>query len=313
MGYRDDYLTWGIDSSTGARKHIDDAARGQGCDCHCEGCGAPLVAKKGAIRVSHFAHASGYEPCGYTPETKVHLLAKAIIEEESAIWLPGLKIYINKKDGRGTAKKVEIPIHREGVFPLYEVRSETRVGDLQPDIYAVCNFEPIFIEFAVSHFCSHEKVKKVKKSRVSTVEIDLSAVPQDISKEGLRKRIMSGQTGPRSRWIFHPGEALVRAREKQDEEPASKLRQGKADARSRRGKADARINWLYCNHCHSALRIESQFWIDEMECPKCRWRIVDPAANLPHVRWQGLSAQTGSVFTSSLAPPAPVRTGSGRS
>jgi hypothetical protein len=69
----------------GTPVHIDDFdGSGFRADCLCPECHQPLVARKGAIKIHHFAHEGDHSCNG---ETILHLLAKAILRQriEAAI------------------------------------------------------------------------------------------------------------------------------------------------------------------------------------------------------------------------------------
>lgn len=71
-------------SREGKLVHVSEVEPGFRNDCFCPACGRPLVAKKGNIKVHHFAH-DGDHPCN--GETILHLLAKQLLKEriESAL------------------------------------------------------------------------------------------------------------------------------------------------------------------------------------------------------------------------------------
>ena len=50
----------GVDS-TGAIRFVADVPRGAACGCFCAGCGSPLVAKRGDVKIWHFAHEASQE------------------------------------------------------------------------------------------------------------------------------------------------------------------------------------------------------------------------------------------------------------
>ena len=66
---------------------VDDVESGLKCGCVCPACGEPLVAKKGAKRIHHFAHQSGHN-CEYGYESSLHLAAKEILSKSQKIILP---------------------------------------------------------------------------------------------------------------------------------------------------------------------------------------------------------------------------------
>ena len=57
--------------------HISEVVSGKACNCTCPSCNTPLVAKKGNVKVPHFAHQST-ETCEYGYETSLHMAAKEI-------------------------------------------------------------------------------------------------------------------------------------------------------------------------------------------------------------------------------------------
>jgi hypothetical protein len=68
----------------GTLVHVSDVPRGKACGCRCAACDHPMVARKGAIRVHHFAHVHEVK-CVGAVETVLHGLAKENLTERS--WL----------------------------------------------------------------------------------------------------------------------------------------------------------------------------------------------------------------------------------
>lgn len=58
--------------------HISDVENGLQPDCTCPACKSPLVARKGSLKVHHFAHAA---ESNCQPETVMHLLGKQLLAE----------------------------------------------------------------------------------------------------------------------------------------------------------------------------------------------------------------------------------------
>jgi hypothetical protein len=69
-------LDFGLDH-TGRMRGIDEVEQGLACNCECPECGSPLIARKGAVRVHHFAHQG--ESCTTGAETALHRMAKEIV------------------------------------------------------------------------------------------------------------------------------------------------------------------------------------------------------------------------------------------
>lgn len=111
-------ITYAKDKTTGETRNIKDVESGLACNCVCGNCGGALEACKGKIRQHHFRHYSVSE-CKGAWESQLHLLSKAIIEEQKTIMLPP---YQGKY--LGYAAKVQ---------KFDAVKSEVSQGDLQPD------------------------------------------------------------------------------------------------------------------------------------------------------------------------------------
>ena len=64
--------------------HVSSVPRGAACNCKCPKYDELLLARKGVERTHHFAHKPDVT-CVCALETVLHLLAKKIISDESAI------------------------------------------------------------------------------------------------------------------------------------------------------------------------------------------------------------------------------------
>lgn len=81
----------GIDAN-GALKFVGDVPRGAACGCTCAACGAPLVARRGAIRNWHFSHEASQE----RPDCfagAVNLLRRLATQRLRDLGIPPLPVY----------------------------------------------------------------------------------------------------------------------------------------------------------------------------------------------------------------------------
>jgi hypothetical protein len=81
----------GVDAE-GALKFVGDVPRGAACGCTCAACGAPLVARRGAIRSWHFAHEASQE----RPDCfagAVNLLRRLAGQRLRDLGIPPLPVY----------------------------------------------------------------------------------------------------------------------------------------------------------------------------------------------------------------------------
>lgn len=79
----------GIDS-TGALRYIDRVASGLACECFCVVCGSPLIARKGDVKIWHFAHEAGQErpQCSAGAANLMQRIAREYLMETGAFPLP---------------------------------------------------------------------------------------------------------------------------------------------------------------------------------------------------------------------------------
>jgi hypothetical protein len=180
-------VTYGL--KNGVLIHISDVESGLRCGCVCAGCKGELIAKKGEIKVHHFAHVNA--ECAHAYESALHLLAKEKLKQQQvALNLPDYKGIKTT----GTQKIGKINLND------FEVREEVWVGDFKPDIVLFKFGKPVFfIEIAVTHFVDEDKFKKIEKHGVSCLEIDLSKCSiEDLEKDA------SSFFNQNSYWIFNP-------------------------------------------------------------------------------------------------------------
>lgn len=153
---------------------ISDVESGLKCGCVCPACGEHLVAKKGKIMMHHFAHYSG-ENCAYGYESSLHLAAKDIISKAHKMTIP--PIYVNFPNSH---KKDEL-INEAEMIKVEKVELEKRYGSVIPDIVVYTDETVFFVEIFVTHRIDDEKLEKLHKARISTIEIDLSKKSSMIS------------------------------------------------------------------------------------------------------------------------------------
>jgi hypothetical protein len=173
----------------GSFVRIDEVERGRACMCVCPGCGAELVARKGDVRIPHFAHDGGAER-PLCAETAAHLIAKSIIDQEHRIWLPPVYVF-------PFAYKAEV---EEQFFEFDEVRLEQRIGDVKPDLVAHLRGRKLFIEIAVTHRAGLDKILKFRKTGVSALEIRIPKADV-LSWETLQAAVVG--SGRHKIWLCH--------------------------------------------------------------------------------------------------------------
>lgn len=181
---------------------IKDVVSGLACNCICPHCKAKLIARKGDLKIHHFAHKG--DECLYATQTALHLAAKEILSKTDFFTLPSL--YVSS----GSEMGPKILLYNESEVKLESVILEKRFHTIIPDlILASCNFE-IILEIRVTHSVNAIKLDKIKSYGIAALEIDLSKLERQISKD-LLKDILIKQTNLKS-WLFHPTSSEISRR-----------------------------------------------------------------------------------------------------
>lgn len=157
---------------------ISNVESGLKCGCVCPACGELLVAKKGAKMMHHFAHHAGHN-CEYGYESSLHLAAKDILSRAKRIVTP--PVFVKFPD---SYKKEEL-VFEEREINIDRVELEKRYNDIIPDIVIYAGGKQFFVEIFVTHRIDDEKLEKLRKANISTIEIDLSKKSETITTEEL--------------------------------------------------------------------------------------------------------------------------------
>ncbi|SIT46181.1 conserved hypothetical protein [Paraburkholderia ribeironis] len=79
-------------------------------------------------------------------------------------------------------------------------KAEVWVDGIRPDFLGVCQGNAIFVEVTVTHEPDALKLEVLKRLQTPTLEIDLSAVPRDVTALEVRRRVLDATEG--KRWVF---------------------------------------------------------------------------------------------------------------
>jgi hypothetical protein len=140
----------------------------------CISCGKPLIARRGKKRQHHFAHAIATNTCN--AETYLHILAKTVlyndiqtkIEKNEKLEITLSVPLICKKctaggpDGCSAGRKNST----YNLLSRYQqIEMEKPDGNFIPDLMLIGKDknDSIYLEIAVTHYCSEEKIKSGKR------------------------------------------------------------------------------------------------------------------------------------------------------
>ena len=172
--------------------HISEVVSGLACGCRCPACGMAVIAKKGQELAHHFSH-EAQSSCRGAAETALHRLAKEIVEEALLLWLPEVKASYDKETHI---------LHKAGEVSFTRAQSEARhLNEVIPDLFVERDERRLLVEICVTHPCDEAKIAELRAKGIATVEIDLSGVPRDASRDDVSAAVL--RTAPRD-WVYHP-------------------------------------------------------------------------------------------------------------
>jgi hypothetical protein len=188
-----------------------EVQKGLACDCICVACKSPLVARKGEIRIAHFAHHRDSD-CPYAAEAAIHWMAKQMIAEKGSIFAPHRslsKTVFGKR--RVWEETLSLVVQPEGLIEIQDCKVEKNIlgasreqSFRRPDLIAQVNGMPLAIEICNTHAVDFKKEKWLEEHGYSVLEIDVSdlaSLPTDSYKEVLEQRLFI--QSKYSRWLVH--------------------------------------------------------------------------------------------------------------
>jgi hypothetical protein len=198
--------------------HVSQAMRGRACNCVCPACKNTVIARKGTVKVHHFAHAAA-TGCSTGPETGVHDFAKKLVAERRQIEVP-------PKVAKNDFESSEFGETRFVTFDSAVVEDRSHDA-LIPDVLMTLGRYRLAIEIAVTHRCPPDKIEKYRAHRLPALEIILTSLPRNAGPDLILAAVTS--SAPRL-WLYHPHidrelvrlseREIAREREKQKERNA---------------------------------------------------------------------------------------------
>lgn len=175
--------------------HISEVASGLACNCVCPVCGKKLVAKKGTVRIHHFAHAddSDNSHIGHAGalQTQLHIMAKEIIAKSGEFVIP--EVHVPNK-----GRPLTLPSRSIHVDSVY---LERRINDFIPDVIVESNGKKLLVEIYVTHKVDDAKLAKIQTSGLSCIEVNLSDYLDGISASDLQHELIS--CTEHKQWLFN--------------------------------------------------------------------------------------------------------------
>lgn len=150
-------------------------------------------------------------PEGTTPETRketlLHLTAKRMLEQQLRIYIPGLFATVSDRlpDTSVLTKSTRLP---ETYIYLSSVVLEKSLGLIKPDVIATPSVSSPYaenaflVEVTVTNHIDPERLERIRKINLPTLEIDLSRMGGRVS-EAEFSNILVNELAVK-RWLHHP-------------------------------------------------------------------------------------------------------------
>lgn len=176
-----------------------ETRNGKRCDCSCvePDCKGLLEACQGDVRTTwYFRHQSMDTNCKGGPMTALHILAQELLVGNQTI---------------KTREGEESYTRGENEWIISGSRYEADVAGIKPD------GSRFLIEIFVTHKLSEDenKVKHIREQEIHSIEIDLSKVDPDISKDDLLNLLLTDIS--KQRIIYSPKNVIIESVTKQTE------------------------------------------------------------------------------------------------
>lgn len=185
--------------------YIDDVLRGLECEAKCLSCGGALIAKKGDVKVHHFAHHNGDgESCN---ESVLHRLSKQIIDWECLISTPQSELIVEVHDISEQVHKKSY-IEESKVLNVDNVLLELASVGFVPDVTCNALGKKMYIEIVVSNDVSEEKLERVKLDGTPMLVIDMSDYSAMDTLDTLKQGVI--YDAPRY-WAYYPDHEVMKA------------------------------------------------------------------------------------------------------
>lgn len=186
-----------------------DVPSGLACGCTCVGCGATLVAKKGAKKRWHFAHHNVEigESCA---ESAIHAAAKQVLLEQNWLRLPGMRVVVSGRATSGLVLEESSLLSAERVVRFERTCAEVWEDGIRPDVVGYRGVRRFLVEMYFRHRVDDSKRRKIAEFKLPALEVDLSDLDVSTGFDAIAERVLH-ETAFKS-WLFFPNEEQERQR-----------------------------------------------------------------------------------------------------
>lgn len=239
--------------------HISKVKNGYECGCICPKCKEELSAvanieSKRYKKEAHFSHKDGSK-CSGGYESALHLLAKDVFAETKELFLPDFHYDYTPSNDESFYKK-GMKVSFETVILEKEISFENAI--FKPDAIGTVSGKNLVVEFAITSFCNEEKRSKIRRSKISAIEIVIDPKTAILDPAYIKKLLLEDKKS--KYFLFNP---LLEKRYKIEQQ--EKLAKKKLQEEESKKREDLRIkNLIQCKK-YNILQIQGK---EVSLCPK---------------------------------------------
>lgn len=196
-------VTYGL--KDGILTHVSKVKSGLDCECVCTSCGGQLVAKKGEIKVHHFAHLNA--ECAHAYESMVHYICKNAFKHFTHFKTPKYAHGLTRKD---YLMSIAVHVPAKTIdLSMFEIKIEYKYKDIVADVALLHEQRPmLFIEIANTHLIDDVKLAKIKEYGIACFEVYVLNMPIDFTENqdfnsDLGLKIIRDYMEVNSVWIYN--------------------------------------------------------------------------------------------------------------
>ncbi len=202
MPHRSVGSTVGFARKGGRLMHVSEVTRGVACGCTCVSCDALVLAKKGARRAHHFAHATRSD-CDGGVESILHRLAKEVLSRPGWFTLPAYLFERTRHVAGGECHSFSAKILSACSVTIDRAAVEVDLGPIVPDLVLEReDGRKLLVEITVTHAVDRSKLRHVRNRDLPLLEITLGRADAALSRTELETKLRFDLRC--KAWRFHP-------------------------------------------------------------------------------------------------------------
>jgi hypothetical protein len=204
---------------------VVDVASGLACGCICPSCKSRLIARKGNVKVWHFAHVGRAEgnqietDCDYSWAVSMRLMARQLLGDGLELDLPAVTDAVEARDQWGQVIRHTYLVAPASRVAIDQPQIDAPFAGALVDVLASVRSQPFVIYFTHAGRLLPEALKAPKATCAGVLSIGLGqhALGVDNTTAGLddRQRLTGFLTGhfASKSWVYHPDMADKRPEE----------------------------------------------------------------------------------------------------